>query len=426
MNKLKVVDNDIDSQRSIGPNGRNVFEDALKLRINSRHIVPIRIINTCNNCWVNNVQITKAYYPIQVIKDRYEELRYRLIGISTGSSSNISVFDCEYGNIIYSITGYTCRITSLSLSIPQIGKNLVPLFVTGDNDGYIRTYDLQSGVLLTPNLADYKHPGPITTLFINERLKSYIFAGVESSVYVWKINSEKLETTINDHTASVKCISACTQRSYEDINFSVVCTAGHDGFVYGYDIQTLEKIFTLEIGLLINTIDVKFISCIEVCLVLGTFEGIVQVYELTQNKCLQNLKCSDRSIQAIVIIDTKVPAFICAGADAVIKLYDLREGIHLITLYGCHVDCIRSIDVTIEPRLIIVSGGYDNKTIVYDLHKMADNDSNMKLLLKHLQLKPFHFESKKVYLFENSIDDDNSSVITTEVSQYLINKIEDH
>ena len=39
-------DNDNDTSRSIGPNGKNIFEEALKLKINSRLIQPIRIINT--------------------------------------------------------------------------------------------------------------------------------------------------------------------------------------------------------------------------------------------------------------------------------------------------------------------------------------------------------------------------------------------
>ena len=234
MNKLNN-DNE-DTLRSIGPGGRNIFEEALKLRINSKLIEPIRIINTGSNCWVSNVAITRQYYPIQVRHDRYEEIRYRSIGITVGSSSNITIFDCEIGDILNIISGNTSRITALSLSIPPSGKNLVPLFVVGDADGYLRLYDLQSGELMTPLLASLKHHGPITSVFINENLKSYIFAAVENDLVIIKIDSEKVDTVINDHIASIKCISACTQRSHEDVSYNIVCSGGHDGYVYGYDI----------------------------------------------------------------------------------------------------------------------------------------------------------------------------------------------
>jgi WD40 repeat protein len=270
---------------------------------------------------------------------------------------------------------------------------------------------------MTPNLASLKHHGPITSLFINENLKSYIFAAIKNDLIIIKIDSEKVDTVINDHNNCIKSISACTQRSHNDVNYNIICTGGYDGYIYGYDILTLDKILSLEVGLLINSIDVKFISCMEVCLVLGSFEGDVQVYELTKNIMLHNIHCSDKPIHAVAIIETIVPGFIIAGADLEIKLYDLREGIHLISLYGCHTDCIRTINVTIDPWLILISGGFDNKTIVYDIHKLAQNDENMRLLLSHLKLKPFKFESKKVYLFDNSIDE-TSSVIT-EVSTFL-------
>lgn len=405
--------------RSLGPNGRNVFEDALKLRINSKLIIPIRIINTMSNCWVSNVQITKTYYPIQTRKERYEEIRYRSVGISVGSSSNITIYDSESGDVIYNISGITCRITSLSLSLPPIGKDLVPLFATGDNDGYIKVYDLQSGELLTPNLANHKHIGPINSVYINEIMKSYVFAAIDNQVYAWKYESEIIDTIFNDHIACCKCISGCSQRNHGDIDYSIVCSGGHDGFIYGYDLLTLQKIITLEVKLLINTINVKFISSTEVCLVLGSFEGDIVVYELTKQTLLHHFHGSDEPIYSVVIIDTIIPAFIFAGASLDIKIYDLRQGVHLITLYSSHIDCIRSIDVTVDPRLIIVSGGYDNKTIVYDLHRIAQNDDNVRLLLSHLKLKSFKFERKHHYLFnDDSIDDTNS--IITEPSTYLI------
>ncbi len=142
MKKKIINDDDISlATRSIDVTGKNIYDEALKLRINTSLIKPMRVINVdVNNCWVNNVKITDTYYPIQVRKDIYNEIRFRSIGISCGSGSNVVVFDNEIGDILYLISGYTCKITSLSLSIPQKIKKLVPLIVTGDNDGYIKTY----------------------------------------------------------------------------------------------------------------------------------------------------------------------------------------------------------------------------------------------------------------------------------------------
>lgn len=336
------------------------------------------------------------------------------------------MFDNELGDVLYLIGGYTCKITALSLSIPPKIKRLVPILVTGDHDGYIKAYNLQSGDTLLNNISNYQHNGPINSIFINEKGCSLIFAAVDSEVHVWNWDSERLINTIKDHTSTVKSIACCTQRSQEDINYEIVCTAGHDGMINIYDLLTLDKIDCIDTGLLVNCIVVGFISCTEVFLVLGSFEGILRIYDMTQPlppplqassslpfyNIIHNIQSSESPIYAVAMVDTIVPAFVSAGADMIINIYDLKEGSILASVSGTHTGPIRSIDVTIDPRFIIVTGGHDNKAIVIDIHKIADNDEDMMRVLAHLKLKPFHFESKKVYLFEKSIDEDSSSILT--------------
>ena len=54
-----------------------------------------------------------------------------------------------------------------------------------------------------------------------------------------------------------------------------------------------------------------------------------------------------------------------------LRIWDLGSGLQ-IAMFEAHTDVIRSIAVTLDPRILVVSGGHDDKVKIWDLELSTD------------------------------------------------------
>ena len=54
-----------------------------------------------------------------------------------------------------------------------------------------------------------------------------------------------------------------------------------------------------------------------------------------------------------------------------LRIWDLESGLQ-IAIFEAHTDVIRSIAVTLDPRILVVSGGHDDKVKIWDLELCTD------------------------------------------------------
>ena len=54
-----------------------------------------------------------------------------------------------------------------------------------------------------------------------------------------------------------------------------------------------------------------------------------------------------------------------------LRIWDLGSGLQ-IAIFEAHTDVIRSIAVTLDPRILVVSGGHDDKVKIWDLELCTD------------------------------------------------------
>ncbi len=96
------------SRASVDLNGSSSFDKASQVKLHHKYHQAIRLIE-CDKIrsWVNAVEITTAYCPIQ--RQYYEnpysrvpvqELRMRAVGVTAGSGFTIAFFDLEMGIIL--------------------------------------------------------------------------------------------------------------------------------------------------------------------------------------------------------------------------------------------------------------------------------------------------------------------------------------
>lgn len=100
------------SRVSIDENGKSSFDQAQRVKLHQKYHKAVRNIE-CDKIrsWVNAVEVTAAYCPVQ--RQYYQhphsrmpvqELRMRAVGVAAGSGFTICVFDLEMGIVLRKCT----------------------------------------------------------------------------------------------------------------------------------------------------------------------------------------------------------------------------------------------------------------------------------------------------------------------------------
>ena len=101
-------------------------------------------------------------------------------------------------------------------------------------------------------------------------------------------------------------------------------------------------------------------------------DSIVRVFDLTTGTLLHRLFGHDRGSQVFCVagIALRTPGGVSGGEDGSVRLWDVLHGVQLACfrdplLYHC--DHVRCVAVSLSPRVVVASGGYDSRTILFDL-----------------------------------------------------------
>lgn len=459
----------IASRVSIDLTGQNAFDQALRVKLNRKYNMAIRKV-VCDKIrsWVNAVEVTAAYCPIQ--RQYYEnpharlptqELRMRAVGVAAGSGFTVAVFDLEMGTILRTIEDpKRSAILCMSMSAPLARQKLAPLLATGHFDGRLVLRDMQTGTQMLNTISTIKHPGPVRQCLIMEGHKRPLAVAAsddkdgKAALYVYNFERGELACpVIQDH---VEQITALTSISIPGMH-SLFISASMDGYVHLYDMQTCERQLSLSPEM--NTrgpvfaLDVLAGSLTgnrPTLLLVGGMDGVIRIFNLgmgplkahssshspepsaSLSKSRKNtsgnrdgysipiggrtsaingcynidsiqmthkdanskrpqqtyataLRGHKGKIFAVAGIATITLGCVSGGEDANIRIWNVETGQSLISINGLHIEEIRSIRVTLYPRPIIVSSGYDTRIVVLDLSVSTNGEH--RRVMKALQTR---------------------------------------
>lgn len=112
------------SRTSIDENGHSSFDRATRVKLHQKYHRAVRCIE-CDKIrsWVNAVEVTASYCPVQ--RQYYQrahsrmpvqELRMRAVGVAAGSGFTIAVFDLEMGIVLRKCLR-VCDVLSMLTSV---------------------------------------------------------------------------------------------------------------------------------------------------------------------------------------------------------------------------------------------------------------------------------------------------------------------
>jgi WD40 repeat protein len=458
------------SRVSVDINGRNAFDQALRVKLNRKYHMAIRSVE-CDKIrsWVNAVEVTANYAPVQ--RQYYEnaysriptqELRMRSVGCAAGSGFTIAMFDLEMGTILRTIEDpKRSAILCMSMSAPLQRQKLAPLLATGHFDGRFVLRDVQTGTVLLNAVSSIVHPSPVRQCLVMEGHKRPLaIAACEekdgrAALFVYNFEMGSLACpVIHDHVEQITCLTSVSIPGMH----SLFISASMDGYVHMYDMYTCERQLTLSPEANTNgpvfALDVipgSLTGNRPSLLLAGGMDGVIRIFNLgmghlrpqnaasgataktgiletsissrkqrskdydipmagrtsaisgsynadsiqssspnanhkrAQVSYASSLRGHQGKIFALAGIATITLGCVSGGEDTCIRLWNVETGQQLLCVAGQHSAEIRSIRVTLCPRPIIVSSGYDARIIVLDLATSTNGEH--RRAMKALQTK---------------------------------------
>lgn len=105
------------SRVSVDENGKSSFDQAQRVKLHQKYHQAVRNVE-CDKIrsWVNAVEVTASYCPVQRQYYRYphsrmpvQELRMRSVGVAAGSGFTVCMFDLEMGIVLRKCTAITAQ-----------------------------------------------------------------------------------------------------------------------------------------------------------------------------------------------------------------------------------------------------------------------------------------------------------------------------
>ena len=422
---------------SVDSHGRSSFDVAQRVKLAKSYRRGIRQVKTNLRSFINAVEITKYFCPIEKVTVKEQELRMRMVGICGGSGHSLALIDIEQGTILRVIDdSYTYSICNcMSLSAPLRKQKLAPLICSGHQDGRIVLRDLQTGFILLHEISNIVHHGPVTACHVceGERRTLAIAASQDKedayTVYMYDFSRGVLACPPKqDHSVACTCIASVSV----PMGHSYVCTGSIDGFVHIYDMigDVMRRVLSLgDNGGAVFDIDILPGAAGGVrpsLLLVGGKGQSVRCYDLDSGQPFQSLAESSRrysstggviameggqprinacydgvelrghkgKVNAVKGIPTVHLGCVTGGEDGYVCIWSLETASLLLKLHGdaqhhpassyslgslgkpLHADEVTSISVTTNPRLFIMTGGFDQNISIIDISS-SDVESHL-------------------------------------------------
>ena len=424
------------TRESLDSKGRNSFDVAQRVRLPYLYRRGVRQLKTSLRSFINAVEISKAYCPVQITSKLEQELRMRVVAICGGSGHSLVLLDAEMGETIRviddSLTRSICNC--MSISAPLRKQKLTPLLCTGHQDGRIVLRDLQTGTVLLQEICNIEHGGPITACHVCEgERRTLAIAGSQDkegifTVYMYDFSRGALACPPKqDHSVACTAIASVSV----PMGHSYVCTGSIDGFVHVYEMlgDSMDRVhsFTDNGGAVFDLDVIPGIAGGErpSLLLVAGWGKAVQCYDLDAglpftslasssqhvssaaggittggtprtrpniNSCYDGIRLigHDGKVTAVRGILTPTLGCVTGGEDGHVCIWNLETCSLLVRFTGQHVPPspsrphgegglhegeVSSISVSLHPRLFILTGGLDQHLSIVDLASSEDEAS---------------------------------------------------
>ena len=412
------------TRESLDPEGLSAFDTAVRLKLDTRYRKPFRQLRSDIRAFINAVQISKAYVPIQRLSAREYELRMRVVAVAGGSGHSLTIFDVELGTILKVIDDEASyhQTLCMSISAPLKEQKLAPILCSGHYDGRMILRDMQTGDVIIPALSNTKHHGPVSAVHVCEGERRTLTAcGSQDAsgrfalyMYDFQRGNYACEPKY-DHSVAVTSIASVSVK----MAHSFIASASIDGAVHVYEMNgKMERRYSfLDNGGAVFSIDILPGSVIgrrPSLLLAGGLDGAVRAYSLNTgepfkgmthavqswqggamedkavesgysgvltNSCYDGvlMRAHTGKINALAGINTVTFGCVSGGEDGYICIWNVETAVLLLRVrhplhqapdsldVPLHSDQVTSVSVTLQPRLIIASGSMDQQVSLLDL-----------------------------------------------------------
>lgn len=411
---------------------------ATKVTVSSHHRRFCRLIDDsqAGSMWIHSVLAVNDYTTMQIRYGHSTELRLSIVGITAGASQSAYLFDCESGKILNTIM---CKniITCMSLSRPEPNSNASPLLALGHKSGKVELFELWNGVnIYGATIGQIRHPsGSISKVCICDDFRAgqlllLAAAGQKLCVTNMERNRPVAEVDVLGNITSVS-VRICPHDSVAPLDTSLrntdyllstlVALTDTKGYLYVYDVNQQFR--------LVRTVRAHFDgSCNASAFYSWSVDNITWVVTAGADAAIriwdpcfdwpgsnpgQQLEVGDllghcAPINAIAIIEHfDRPGLASASLDGEIRIWDLASRALLASIPEAHVGSIRSLACTAFPNLMLVTGGNDGVTKIWDLDRAEQPAvSNVTSALGQNSRLPLEQRFRTTKKYEGNSDED--------------------
>lgn len=222
------------------------------------------------------------------------------------------------------------------------------LNLQGSHNGYMKSWDLQSGELLrafgaqssNDDEGDDKakkrglkvHKGPVRVVYIHDCLSSLAFSGSANELLVWKLDEGILVKVLADHSRPVSAI-CCFQLSdtaSDKKHPASLVSGGDDSCLMIYSLKDFSLTSKLDNKAgPINDIKIPLVALngtkeMLPVIVAACFDGSVQLWSLSTGMWLAALDLPFGPVNALCVLPTPAPGLVTGHSDGSVLLINLQ------------------------------------------------------------------------------------------------------
>jgi len=248
------------------------------------------------------------------------------------------VYNFEMGSLACApIQDHVEQITALaSVSVPLMHS----LFITASMDGYIHIYDMHSCNRMLTLSPEQNTRGPVFALDVipgsltGNRPSLLLAGGMDGVIRIFNLGMGKLS---HHHAAG---------DVYSGLQAGSPASASKD-----YDIPVAGRSSRARGSYTSDSIETTNPNA----------------SKRQQQTYATSLRGHRGKLFAVAGLATATLGCVSGGEDTCIRVWNVETGQQLLCVSGQHTEEIRSIRITMTPRPIIVSSGYDSRIVVLDL-----------------------------------------------------------
>lgn len=283
--------------------------------------------------------------------------------VSGGDRRSLCLWDLQSGKYQFKLFGQPDRIFSVSMT-PDCR-----MAVSGDWSGWICVWDLENRKLLRTFKA---HKGAIFSVSMTPDGRRAASGGEDRIIHVWDLKTGKRVNTLSHNDIGQVLTLAMSADGQ-------VVMSGHE-WEFESDrktIRNLLNVWNVQKEQLVHSFwQFSTVDCLDITpdgkkLITGDCKGNITVWNLGVEKPAWRTMGHNQVAGISIACDGN--SGISMGADGIIKLWDLKDGLNTSLIRTPHIGTVHSIATSADCRFVISAGLLDANLRLWDLTSCAND-----------------------------------------------------